>query len=75
MLRSMKLFRIVLLLLVGIAAGYLLLPLDDSGDGSPAVPTLHRGLVTDPESVDPQKARSTQAAEVLRDIGEGLVGY
>jgi len=36
---------------------------------------LQRGLPTDPESLDPQKARSTQALEVLRDIGEGLVGY
>lgn len=37
--------------------------------------TLHRGLATDPESLDPQKARSVQAADVLRDIGEGLVGH
>ena len=36
---------------------------------------LHRGLSSDPESLDPQKARSVQAADVLRDIGEGLVGY
>ena len=33
--------------------------------------TLHRGLGTDPESLDAQKARSVQAANVLRDIGEG----
>jgi len=37
--------------------------------------TLHRGLPTDPESLDPHKARTIQAADVLRDIGEGLVGY
>ncbi len=36
--------------------------------------TLHRGLATDPESLDPQKARSVQAAHVLRDIREGLLG-
>ncbi|MDJ0905205.1 MAG: peptide ABC transporter substrate-binding protein [Woeseiaceae bacterium] len=36
---------------------------------------LHRGLPADPESVDPQKARTTQAGDVLRDIGEGLLGY
>ncbi|MBT8106845.1 MAG: peptide ABC transporter substrate-binding protein [Gammaproteobacteria bacterium] len=36
---------------------------------------LHRGLPADPESVDPQKARSTQAGDILRDIGEGLLGY
>lgn len=35
---------------------------------------LHRGLATDPESLDPQKARSVQAAHVLRDIREGLLG-
>jgi len=36
---------------------------------------LQRGLPTDPESLDLHKARSTQALEVLRDIGEGLVAY
>jgi len=41
----------------------------------PAVSVLHRGLLTDPESVDPHKARSTQAGIVLRDIGEGLLSY
>ena len=35
--------------------------------------TLHRGLATGPESLDPQKARSVQAAHVLRDIREGLL--
>ena len=36
---------------------------------------LHRGLSSDPESVDPHKVRSVQAGEVLRDIGEGLLSY
>jgi len=36
---------------------------------------LNRGLSTEPESLDPQKGRSVQAADVLRDIGEGLVAY
>ena len=36
---------------------------------------LQRGIAADPESLDPHKTRSTQAAEVLRDIGEGLLGY
>ncbi len=36
---------------------------------------LHRGIGPEPESLDPHKSRSTQAADVLRDIGEGLVGY
>ncbi|MGI9201161.1 MAG: peptide ABC transporter substrate-binding protein [Woeseiaceae bacterium] len=47
----------------------------DPGSEGPLVETLNRGLVTDPESLDPHKARSTQAADVLRDIGEGLMTY
>ncbi len=46
-----------------------------SGPAPDTVPTLHRALPAEPESLDPQKARSIQAADVLRDIGEGLVGY
>ncbi len=51
-----------------------------AGCGGPEEPgpeytTLNRGLPADPESLDPQKARSLQSADVLRDIGEGLVGY
>ncbi len=38
-------------------------------------PVLHRGLNSDPESLDPHKARSVQAGDVLRDIGEGLLTY
>ena len=71
MLRGMKTFRIAFLLLACFAAG----SCGESGNSGPPVSTLSRGLLTDPESVDPHKARSTQAAEVLRDIGEGLVGY
>jgi oligopeptide transport system substrate-binding protein len=41
----------------------------------PGTPVLNRALPADPESLDPQKGRSVQAADVLRDIGEGLVGY
>ena len=37
--------------------------------------TLQRGLSSDPETLDPHKARSTQAADILRDLGEGLVGH
>ena len=46
-----------------------------SGSIEDGVPTLHRSLPAEPESLDPHKARSIQAADVLRDIGEGLVGY
>ena len=48
--------------------------------GGPASPgreasVLHRGLGSDPDSLDPQRARSTQSGVVLRDIGEGLTSY
>jgi oligopeptide transport system substrate-binding protein len=36
---------------------------------------LQRGLAADPESLDPHKSRSTEAGDVLRDLGEGLMGY
>ncbi len=47
----------------------------DSRDDQAGLTVLHRGLSSDPETLDPQKGRSVQAADVLRDIGEGLVGY
>jgi oligopeptide transport system substrate-binding protein len=72
----MKVFRIVLLAAMLLAAIGLALLLDDeSGDSGRPASTLQRGLNTDPESIDPHRARSVQAAEVLRDIGEGLVAY
>lgn len=37
--------------------------------------TLHRGISSDPETLDQHKSRSIQAADVIRDLGEGLVGY
>jgi len=42
-------------------------------EGSRSV--LTRGLTSDPESLDPHKARSVQANEVLRDLDEGLLSY
>ena len=45
------------------------------GSSDSQVSVLNRGLATDPESLDPHKARTTQAADVLRDIGEGLTSY
>ena len=47
----------------------------DHAELQPGTPVLNRALATEPESLDPQKSRSVQAADVLRDIGEGLVSY
>ena len=76
MLRRMKVFRRVLLAALLLAAiGLVLLLRDENGGAEQRQSILHRGLSSDPESIDPHKARSVQAAEVLRDIGEGLVAY
>lgn len=76
MLRRMKVFRMVLLAALLLAAiGLVLLLRDENGGAEQQQSILHRGLSSDPESIDPHKARSVQAAEVLRDIGEGLLAY
>ena len=71
----MKKLLIPLVLAAAIVGYFLIGDSGDSGNDAPTVATLNRGLVSDPESIDPHKARSTQAAEVLRDIGEGLITY
>ena len=71
MLRDMNLLRYVLL----VALGLTLVSCGKHVDSGAGVVTLHRGLTVEPESVDPHKSRSVQAAEVLRDIGEGLLSY
>lgn len=45
----------------------------DEPAGSPD--TLQRGLLTDPETLDQHKSRSIQSADVIRDLGEGLIGH
>jgi oligopeptide transport system substrate-binding protein len=66
--------RLGLVLLIGAAA--LSLVSCSTGEDPTAEPSvLHRGLSSDPESLDPHKARSVQAADILRDIGEGLLAY
>jgi len=61
---------VVLLFLASLAAAC-----GGGGESNLDANTLQRGIPTDPESLDQHKARSTQAADVLRDLGEGLVSY
>ena len=44
-------------------------------DDVEAVQTLQRGLPADVETLDPQQARSTQAADIQRDLAEGLFRF
>ena len=46
-----------------------------SDNAEPSSSVLNRGISSDPESLDAHKARSLQAAGVLRDLGEGLVSF
>jgi oligopeptide transport system substrate-binding protein len=71
MLRGMKTLRVLLLLTLAVVA----VSCGESGNEGPQASTLQRGLVADPESIDPHKSRSTQAGVIQRDIGEGLMGY
>ena len=70
MLANMKFSRLLALsalLFLGACGG--------SDDAEPYGSVLKRGLPTEPESLDAHKARSIQAADVLRDLGEGLLSY
>ncbi len=76
----MKTTRSLTVILAALAgAAILLAGCGNRGDGGARTPgdarALNRALATEPESLDPQKSRSVQAAAVLRDIGEGLVTY
>ena len=67
-MKSLRSIALAATLLVVAACG------GTGGESGPSS-TLERGLPSDPETLDQHKARSTQAAEVLRDVGEGLIGY
>ncbi len=43
--------------------------------GDPDVSVLNRSLGSEPESLDLHRVTSTGATRVLRDLGEGLLGY
>ena len=72
----MKHLRLLLVILVSlVTVGVALNACTQREDPLAGKFVLNRALSSDPESLDPQKHRSTQAGDVLRDIGEGLVGY
>ena len=76
MKRTRKTSLALVFLAMLLAAALTVVYLSRGGPGDQVeASVLHRGLGSDPESVDPHKARSVQAGEVLRDIGEGLLSY
>jgi len=70
MLRAMQALRFLLLFIVLSAVS----ACGGPNDAEPSSSILNRGITSDPESLDAHKARSLQAASVLRDLGEGLIG-
>ncbi|MBT8081637.1 MAG: peptide ABC transporter substrate-binding protein [Gammaproteobacteria bacterium] len=60
---------------IAVLLGLSLLISCSGGADRAAENTLHRGLQVGPETLDPHRSRSTEAGEILRDLGEGLVGY
>lgn len=66
-------FRAAIVLLLSAFGAYIYFSTPDTIAAGETV--LYRGNGAEPESLDPHKARSIQAADVLRDIGEGLLGY
>jgi oligopeptide transport system substrate-binding protein len=54
---------------------FALVACDPSAPDTRVAKNLARGLNADPESLDPHLFVSSEAADVLRDIGEGLLSY
>lgn len=73
--RSHHRLWMALFALLVLAAGITMLVDELPEIPAPSVSVLNRTLATEPESLDPHKVRTKQAGDVLRDIGEGLVGY
>ena len=67
----MQALRVLLLIAAAVIGIAVLLMFTDRerNDSAPVVPTLHRAISSEPESLDLHKMRSTQAGEVLRDLG------
>ena len=67
---------LTLVVLGALAAGlYVLAPWEGAGGDPSAAIVLNRSIGPEPESVDPQRASSTQAQHVIRDVFEGLLSY
>jgi oligopeptide transport system substrate-binding protein len=72
----MKTIRLLLVITVSLVAIALAVnSCSNREDPLAGMSVINRALSTEPESLDPQKSRSVQALDVLRDIGEGLVAY
>lgn len=67
-MKSLTQFWLVIVLLVMVACGC-------SDESNQRINTLNRAISTDPETLDIHKARSLQALDVLRDLGEGLLSH
>lgn len=65
--------RIAIVLLLGAIGAFFYFNKTDTVADAETV--LYRGNGAEPESLDPHKSRTIQSADVLRDIGEGLVAY
>ena len=61
--------------LPGVACVALLLSACGGGQDAQRESVLNRGTFAEPESLDPHKAKTIQAGDVQRDLGEGLTGY
>ena len=72
--RRLPLFVLVAGLVVVIAVA-LLLQRDGETPGQLEQNTLHRGIGSEPDSLDAHKTTALQSFAVLRDLGEGLLAY
>ena len=66
---------LLVLFLAGAAALLVLFLTHDEQSTQFAPPVLNRAIGPEPETLDPQRARTTQSHTVLRDLFEGLLTY
>lgn len=71
MLKHMNILRYALLTV----AAFAMVSCGGTDDTRNSTSVLNRAISTDPESLDVHRARSLQALDVLRDLGEGLVTH